>query len=664
MQTLIGRLSSGQEVLMNRLQSATWKRTRHFEGQMCGEDADALKSVGAQRDVASGLLGFTRDFLLTLDGMIDMTNRLLEVVRSIDPTWLEDSASGECKAQVWALTMAIKATTPRVSAELKHHITGLERVVESTKIHQALLERKAKYQMERNHYMLKLQVLKEEVAERDNTGRQPSAEQMQRIGRNEDKLCKAQRDLDEATEAANAVVKGQAQRSRTAILSALHGVAKIAACGWFASTGAVVCRALQSASEAGARASSNVDVEEIEPKEESSQAGVVVLPLALADDRFEPPARFDPHNPLAAESGTVLPEPSGLAENLAAVASCEEQEESAEQEQPSVSDLRERLLRESSPHAIPSEDAMTSKRRVSNTSKISRPAGSSTSAPSKPSSVSCGESATLQLNLPKPKSGLPSRRASRDAGPEGAWPSPSAPAASLGPGPVVAAVVTPSASPWHQAVAGGGWPSTPASAMSPASKAASPAWPRAAAATEATPWPPPSPVASAATASSVAPPADPRWSQHTCASETSCGGVGLGTPGTGALKSSWPMSPDSSIASPAGFQALLPRELSGDGHAAASGTGSACGGNGISSGLEGFTPAGMPTSQGLSNAAAAFVQMGSVGSSGGGCGYGGGPSVPGQGPGFAPAAAPTVDPPWPPVHQSQQHTSLSQSPWP
>jgi len=132
-----------------------------------------------------------------------------------------------------------------------------------------------------------------------------------RLARNEDKLRKADQLLDACEHQANVALNGQFARSRSAIMAALHGVGQIASCGWFVSTGAVICKALQETRENEKDTSQEVPApEEVAPVQMSTAPqsnGVLVLPSTMAGDTLEPLSKYDPQNPFGPETWTPPP---------------------------------------------------------------------------------------------------------------------------------------------------------------------------------------------------------------------------------------------------------------------------------------------------------------------------------------------------------------------
>lgn len=128
------------------------------------------------------------------------------------------------------------------------------------------------------------------------------------------------------------------------MVTSVRSVAQVVCCGWFISTGAVICRALQQASDAysareasGGRSAgedaspSSASVRAADaaagagsggrplrqlldvPRSEQKQTEEVifVLPESLRGESMEPPGIFDPSDPLS-RSATGMPAPSGL----------------------------------------------------------------------------------------------------------------------------------------------------------------------------------------------------------------------------------------------------------------------------------------------------------------------------------------------------------------
>jgi hypothetical protein len=343
MQFIKSKLSSGGS---NFPSSSPWGKAEKQPAQPTGLDAEKNDLLDKHITIVEGLIVFSRDFVLSLDGMITNVNKLVEVVRAVEPSWAVDSAHShyECKAQAWSMAMGIKATAPRVGKELKRYLVDLERIGEAAKAAQALLARKTQAQQDRNHYMLKLSVLQEEG---EQHGRSGTGEQAQRVQRNQEKLARAQQHLDDCNEAVELVLERSLHQNTSSIVSALHSIAQIASCGWFVSTGAVVCRSLQSAGQSEAEARQPKQQPPPPPQgpcENAARSGVLVLPPSLAQDHFDPPSAFDPADPLASRDGSLLPEPSRL--NPTASSVDETEEATSTFEQLSVRELKE-LLRAS-----------------------------------------------------------------------------------------------------------------------------------------------------------------------------------------------------------------------------------------------------------------------------------------------------------------------------
>mmetsp|Transcript_61 Transcript_61/g.216 ORF Transcript_61/g.216 Transcript_61/m.216 type:complete len:590 (+) Transcript_61:172-1941(+) len=333
MQAVRSKLSSGPQILKNKLQGQWKQRSKELGPPTAGADGESYKCFDRHRLAAEGVALFAREFTRSLDEVIAIINRLLAVVRCIEPQWLTEGHEQEATAHIWALVMGVKATATPVGKELKRHLKTLEQVSTRAKAAQELLERKYHAQQERNHYLLKLQGLREENQEREQQGRGASAEQLQRLARNEEKLSRSQQRLDELEEDVQVSLDRHLEAGRRTITAALHGAAQVVACGWFVSTGAVVCRALQQTGateeEVGKAAAATGTA-----SQEAAASGVFQLPPRLAAERFEPPGRFDPADPLA-ESRTEMPAPSGLPSDVP--------EEPVPLELLTVKELRERL---------------------------------------------------------------------------------------------------------------------------------------------------------------------------------------------------------------------------------------------------------------------------------------------------------------------------------
>mmetsp|Transcript_24010 Transcript_24010/g.44149 ORF Transcript_24010/g.44149 Transcript_24010/m.44149 type:complete len:607 (+) Transcript_24010:99-1919(+) len=303
------------KTLKSRVKSFSKQRSKDGEALTSSADLDKHQALAHRAAVAEGLASFAREFVLSLDSMLTMVNQFLEVVRSIDSGWL---GSSESKAHVWAMSMGIKATAPAVNKELKKHLKSLEQVAAGSKAAQTILERRGRAQQERNHYLLKLHALRDEQADRERQGKSSNVDQLTRLARNEEKLAKAEQELDACNEAVEQALEIQLQRGQSMLVAALHNISQVIACGWFVSTGAVVCKALHQAENSDGAATSDAkspgtaQATETAPPEPPPAAseGILVLPQSLVGECLEPPERFDPADPFGGQ--TAMPEPSGL----------------------------------------------------------------------------------------------------------------------------------------------------------------------------------------------------------------------------------------------------------------------------------------------------------------------------------------------------------------
>ncbi|CAE8636041.1 unnamed protein product [Polarella glacialis] len=219
--------------------------------------------------------------------------------------------------------MGVKATAPRVCQEVRRHLRSLQQVKDSILQSRQTLEQKRLALQERNHYSLKLQVLRAEFDERERHGRGLPKEQLQRVSRNQEKIAWAESQLGDSAKAVSKVAEEHLNRTRSPLVAALHGLSQSAACGWFISTGAVVCRALGEASAAaGEQAADASPQKEREPPAQQVK-GVLQLPDILASEDLKPPDRFDPSNPFGADPSPTRPiseeEEEDLAEDGAAI---------------------------------------------------------------------------------------------------------------------------------------------------------------------------------------------------------------------------------------------------------------------------------------------------------------------------------------------------------
>lgn len=262
--------------------------TRNFVVPHVGADFTLNQTLTHHFKMADGLAQVASDFLHNLKQMITMVDGLLEVARTVDPKFLGDVSHMECKAHIWALAMGVKATAPHVGEEVKRRFQKLENIRTETKTAQMGLENKGRAQYARNHYLLKLQVLKTEQAEREEQGRKHTAEQLQRLARTEAKLAKAEQELDRCAEVVGSY-KDQVQQNKATLGESLNALAQAFSCAWFVSTGAVVCQALNQAENSGRQATA--------PPPAESNMRVLVLPSGFSAAQFEPSGRFDAEDP-------------------------------------------------------------------------------------------------------------------------------------------------------------------------------------------------------------------------------------------------------------------------------------------------------------------------------------------------------------------------------
>lgn len=330
-------------------------RAGEFEAALVGADAESHRVLGHHIDLADGLIAFATHFVLALDGTLALVDALLSVVRAVEPQWLSPGEHTTAKAQVWAVAMGVKATAPRVAKELRAHLTSLEEVKKATLEARVTLEKKGHAQQERNHYLLKVQGMRMELEERQAAGKTPSSEQLERLVRNQEKLAKAELDLDDAAVRAKNALEQQRLRNRTSLMGSLRDLAQTVSCGWFISTGAVVCRALQEASATEHTEQSPPEQKPAKPQRPHPR-GVLELPSNLDGDLLEPPSRFNPLDPFGEEAS--MPGPVGLELCLLPVSPEEEAVPSNSTQQPSIAEvsslsvreLRERLRRLGVPH--------------------------------------------------------------------------------------------------------------------------------------------------------------------------------------------------------------------------------------------------------------------------------------------------------------------------
>eukprot|EP00928_Gymnodinium_smaydae_P022574 TRINITY_DN18912_c0_g1_i1.p1 TRINITY_DN18912_c0_g1~~TRINITY_DN18912_c0_g1_i1.p1 ORF type:complete len:521 (-),score=78.35 TRINITY_DN18912_c0_g1_i1:238-1740(-) len=211
-------------------------------GPRSGTDAEHYRLLRNDVSTAELLTAFAQDFAKGLDDLMVVVDKLAIACCCLDDEQRlsMDTITKEVKAYVWALASGVKATAPQVSRETKRRGKQLEELHKASSEACEALEKKSAAQQERNHYLLKLQTLREEAQDRYSRGQATSADQAQRIQRNEAKLARSQQVLDRT----ETIVQKRLRENAPALISAFHGLVQTVSCGWFVSTGAVVCRTL------------------------------------------------------------------------------------------------------------------------------------------------------------------------------------------------------------------------------------------------------------------------------------------------------------------------------------------------------------------------------------------------------------------------------------
>lgn len=264
------------------------------------------KELDKHKAMATGVAQFLRDFIMSLDQILASFARFLDLVKTLDPSWF-DSETDRAKSQVfsWALAMGLKATAPIVTSELKRHLKRLEEVRQAAVDVQCQLQTRDQRHQEMNHYMSKISNLLEERERLEKSGRTVPQELIQKIQRNQSKLSRSESELLRGNDVANKGLKKELE-NRGELLRACFDVTQIITCGFFVSTGAVICKAIHEAEteaseDAAARAS----------RAPCSPALLDLPPDHPSREVLQPPEVFDPKDPLG---GTLIPEPSGLGE--------------------------------------------------------------------------------------------------------------------------------------------------------------------------------------------------------------------------------------------------------------------------------------------------------------------------------------------------------------
>lgn len=311
MQALLARLSSSSGVL---------RKKKARVAAPVGADGEAHRNLGHHKTVAQSLVHFCRDFAEGLDKCVAAIGQLLEVIRTAEPMRSGEDQDAYAMIHAWALAMGVKATAPCVGKRLQRHVGALERLAEAAEAGRSLLEQKSVAQQERNHYMLKLQMLYEDRDDRRRQGKSCSSEQLAKLARNEEKLARAEHRLEDCARAAAIALSNEIEQSRASVLSELHEVAQVVACAWFVSTGAVICRAIQTAESAASAATTAAGEDKFDkpttpPSRMQLMDGVVVLPQTVDPAKLDLPGTYNPADPLS-PTGVAMPEPTGLARPL------------------------------------------------------------------------------------------------------------------------------------------------------------------------------------------------------------------------------------------------------------------------------------------------------------------------------------------------------------
>lgn len=263
--------------------------------------------------IAEGMFAFVRDFVVSLDQTLENINVLVDIVRSMDAQLMAfDTEShtgfGETKIQVWALAVGIKVAVPEVSKELKKHLEELDSIRQATANARAELQKK----------ILVAKDIQDLRAEREKLKKASSSatvspQKRQQLEKSEKKLTEVRQMVEELDRG----IDVQVQRGRTSLMTLINGIAQAVSCGWYVSTGAVVCRSIQwaEAREAstspdgkGAEAPSAAPADQ--PRRGASDVwgerrGYARLPF------IPPSSEFDPAHPLSED--VSMPKPSGLA---------------------------------------------------------------------------------------------------------------------------------------------------------------------------------------------------------------------------------------------------------------------------------------------------------------------------------------------------------------
>mmetsp|Transcript_83548 Transcript_83548/g.258356 ORF Transcript_83548/g.258356 Transcript_83548/m.258356 type:complete len:485 (+) Transcript_83548:60-1514(+) len=194
--------------------------------------------------VCSGLELFCRDFCQSIEHLLRLFAKFWELMQVLDAEWFEKE--GEVlQTHVWALRMGLGSASPSVFRQLQRHVKVVKEFVDKLRDQEEVLQARDKAWVEKEHYQRKLNELRSELSRRDRSGQAITAEQMERLQRNEAKHARAQ-DLYDS-------IHTQAQAYRAAkcdLKAALCDVVRTVACGWFISVGAGVCRAVSEAESA------------------------------------------------------------------------------------------------------------------------------------------------------------------------------------------------------------------------------------------------------------------------------------------------------------------------------------------------------------------------------------------------------------------------------
>lgn len=271
--------------------------------------------------IAEGMFAFVRDFVVSLDQTLENINVLVDIVRSMDAQLMafdteSQTGFGETKIQVWALAVGIKVAVPEVSKELKQHLEELDSIRQATANARAELQKKILVSKDIQDLRAEREKLlggTSDTLKKASSSATLSPQKRQQLEKSEKKITEVRQMVEELDRG----IDVQVQRGRTSLMTLINGIAQAVSCGWYVSTGAVVCRSIQwaEAREAstspdgkGAEASSAAPADQ--PRRGASDVwgerrGYARLPF------IPPSSEFDPAHPLSED--VSMPKPSGLA---------------------------------------------------------------------------------------------------------------------------------------------------------------------------------------------------------------------------------------------------------------------------------------------------------------------------------------------------------------